>query len=534
MPTPPPTNRPALPEDPTRLGAVELAARIRSRALSAEEVVAAHLQRIDAVNQRLNAVVVRRFDEALAEARAADAQLAAGGPIPPLHGVPITIKESFDVAGTPTTGGIPARRDHRAERDSPLVARLRAAGAIVVGKTNVAQLLFFVESSNTLYGRTSNPWDLTRTAGGSSGGEAAIIAAGGSPLGLGSDIGGSVRIPAHFCGISAIKPTAHRLPPLGSINFEIGPQEAVVDSAGLLARRVEDLALALSVVAAPGLEAHDPALPPVPLADPSTVEPRRLRVGFFVDDGYHAATPALARAVREAADALSARGATLVEWRPPDGPEAVRLFAGLLGADGTTRLRQLTDGSAVDPNIRMLTLLGPRRPAVRRFVARLLESLGQRRMGVGARSWGRVGVAEYWRLLEERRAFRARFFAALDEARLDALLCPPMPGAAFPHGFNNRIGISNHYCLIANLLGLPAGVVAATRVRPGEEVAPPANRPRDVGQRALDEAERGSAGLPVGVQVMARHYQDHLVLALMAELESHFRTLPDHPTAPQL
>jgi fatty acid amide hydrolase len=534
MPTPAvPEATTALDEDPTRLGAVELAARIRSGALRAEAVMAAHLQRIEAVDGRLNAVVVRRFDEARAEARAADAQRDAGGPLPPLHGVPITIKESFDVAGTPTTGGIVGRRDHRAAEDSPLVARLRAAGAIVVGKTNLAQLLFFVESSNPLYGRVSNPWDLTRTAGGSSGGEAAIIAAGGSPLGLGSDIGGSVRIPAHFCGISSLKPTAHRLPPLGSINSLIGPQEAVVDSAGLLGRRVEDLALALSIVAAPGLQAYDPSLPPVPLGDPSAVEPRGLRVGFFADDGFHAATPALGRAVREAADALAARGATVVEWRLPDAHEAVRLYAGLLGADGTARLQQLTDGTAVDPNIRMLTLLGPRRPLVRRMVAGILASFGQRRMSVGARSWGRFNVEEYWRLLEERRGWRAKFFTALDEARLDALLCPPMPGAAFPHGFNNRIGISNHYCLVANLLGLPAGVVAATRVRPGEE-ATPVTKTRDVGLRALGEAERGSAGLPVGVQVLARPFQDHVVLALMALLETHFRAQPDYPQAPPL
>ncbi len=513
--------------DPTTLGAAELAARIAAGALSSEAAVEAHLRRIEAVNPRLNAVVVLRAAEARAEARAADQLQASGRPLGPLHGVPITIKESFDVAGTATTAGLTTRRDHRANSDGPLVARLRAAGAIVLGKTNVAQLLFFVESSNPLYGRASNPWDPTRTTGGSSGGEAAIIAAGGSPLGLGSDIGGSVRIPAHFCGVSAIKPTAGRLPPLGSIGMAISRQEAVVDSAGLIARRVEDLRLALSIVAAPGL---DPSLPPVPLGDPAAVELRALRVGWYDDDGYSAAAPSLRRAVKEAASALTARGVTMVPWRFPDVSEAIRLFSGLLGADGLAGMRRLLRGGRTDPNIRMLTAVAPRLAPVRRLFSSLLRAGGHERLAVGARSFGRVSVDGYWRLLEERSVYRARFFAALDEARLDALLCPPMPGPAFPHAHNNRIGLSNHYCLPFNVLGLPAGVVPATRVRAGEESDRADSRDRGV--RALGRAESGTAGLPVGVQLAARLWRDDVVLALMSALESHFSAQPDHPGRP--
>jgi fatty acid amide hydrolase len=512
-------------EDLTRLGALELAARIRSGEVSAAAAVEAHIRRIEAVNGRLNAVVVRRYDEAQKEARAADSRGVSG----PLGGVPITIKESFDVAGTPTTGGLTTRRHHRAAADSPLVARLKNAGAIVVAKTNVAQLLYFVESSNPLYGRVNNPWDETRTPGGSSGGEGAIIAAGGSPLGLGSDIGGSVRIPAHFCGISALKPTAGRMPPLGSINAQISPQEGVPDSAGLLARRVEDLSLAFSLLAA-GLDSVDPSLPPVPLGEPAGVSLRGLRVGWYCDDGYVAAAPALRRAVAEAAAALRSRGVELIEWRPPELEEAVRLYAGLMGADGLASLRRLLRGGEVDLNIRVLLAIAARRSPVRQIAAAVGDALGQPRIGASARGFGRIGTDQYFRLLEDRRAYRARFFAALDG--VDVLICPPMAGAAFPHGMNSRLGLANHYCMLFNLLGLPAGVVAATRVRPGEESDRPASR--ELSLRTQAAAERGSAGLPVGVQVAARPYREDLVLAVMAALEQHFRAQPDHPSAPPL
>ncbi len=205
-------------------------------------------------------MVVSLFDRALDEADAADAARSRGEPLGPLHGVPVTIKEQFLVADTPTTVGLPSRASHRAAGDGPLVRRLRQAGAIVLGKTNVSQMLIYHESDNPVYGRTNNPWDPERTPGGSSGGEAAIVAAGGSPLGLGGDFGGSIRVPAHFSGVHGLRPTAGRLTVLdtpGGI-FPAG-QEAIIPQPGPMARTVEDLALAMQVLAAPGPGATDPA-----------------------------------------------------------------------------------------------------------------------------------------------------------------------------------------------------------------------------------------------------------------------------------
>ncbi len=229
------------------LSASALAAAIARGEVSAVEAVEASIARIEAVNGKLNAVVVKRYDAARAEARAADERRARGEALGPLHGVPITVKECFDLVGTPATYGLPSRAQTLATEDDPYIQRLRAAGAIIVGKTNVPQLLLYIESDNPLYGRTNNPWNLERTPGGSSGGQAAIIAAGGSPLGLGSDIGGSIRVPSAFCGVVGMKPTAGRIPDLISFGVPLG-QRAIVSQVGPLARTVDDVALALAIL----------------------------------------------------------------------------------------------------------------------------------------------------------------------------------------------------------------------------------------------------------------------------------------------
>ncbi len=190
----------------TSLSATELATMIACGDLSSVEAVEAHIERIERVNPGLNAVVVKRYDAARAEARQADERRANGEVLGPLHGVPITIKESLDLIDTPSTFGLQSRGSILARQDDLYVARMRKAGAIILGKTNVAQLLYYIESDNPVYGRTNNPWNLDRSPGGSSGGQAAIIAAGGSPMGLGTDIGGSIRVPATFCGIAGLKP----------------------------------------------------------------------------------------------------------------------------------------------------------------------------------------------------------------------------------------------------------------------------------------------------------------------------------------
>src|SRR4051794_1879264 len=255
-------------EELWRRGAVELAGMIAEGSVSAREVVDAHLERIEAVNPHLNAITVVLAEEARAAADAADSNPESLGP---LHGVPFTVKENIDVAGTATTSGIPALAEAIAPIDAPQVERMRAAGAIPIGRTNLPDFGLRIHTDSSLRGLTRNPWDPGVTAGGSSGGEASALASGMSPLGLGNDVGGSLRNPAHCCGIASIKPTAGRVPHATVIPPEDwGPAMQAMCVEGVMARHVEDVRLGLRLVN--GADPRDPQSVPVPLDQPAVAK----------------------------------------------------------------------------------------------------------------------------------------------------------------------------------------------------------------------------------------------------------------------
>ena len=297
-PSPPSSQTTASLSKPTELiylSATTLAQAIRKKKVSSEEVVNAYLQRIEPVNPKLNAIVQLTADTALAQARAADAALAKGEVKGPLHGVPMTIKDLFETAGVICAAGTKGRATFVPTQDATAVARLRAAGAVLLGKTNVSELGLAPETDNLVYKWTDNPYDRSRTPGGSSGGEAAIIAAGGSPLGLGSDAGGSIRLPCHFCGIAGIKPTTGRVPRTG----HVPPPGGALDTlwqVGPMARFVEDLSLTLPLIA--GVDGRDPGIIPMPLGNPEVVKLKSLRVAFYTDNGILSPTPETAAAVQ--------------------------------------------------------------------------------------------------------------------------------------------------------------------------------------------------------------------------------------------
>lgn len=515
----------------TQLSATELAARIARGEISALDAVEAAIARIEQVNTALNAVVVKRYDAARAEARAADERRARGEPLPPLHGVPITVKECLDVAGTPSTFGIPALAQNIPASDVVYVERMRRAGAIIVGKTNDAQALLYHESDNPVYGRTSNPWNLARSSGGSSGGEAAIIAAGGSPLGIGTDIGGSVRVPAAATGIAAFKSTSGRLPDLGRYSIPLG-QRAVVSQIGALARTTDDLVLAIEVLnggRAPDVE------PPMPLGDASAVDVSALRVAYYTDDGTLDVAPAVRRAVIEAAGMLAGRGAQVLEWRPPDVSHAVDLFYGLLSSDGGATLGTLFRGSQKDPRIAQLLTLASAPTPMLTSIRGVLRATGQRHTLAVARNFGQRRTVDYWRLTEAQMAYQERFAHALDSddgGPFDVIVCPAYALPAIPHGATKDLLTAGGYDVLYNVLGYPAGVVPVTRVSAQEEST--RKRSGDRVERAARAAEQGSAGLPIGVQVVARPWREHVALAAMRAIEEDARKRDDFPTNPPL
>ena len=295
----------------TDLSAVELAAAIRDGELSSVEVVEAYAGRIEAEDGAINAVVVRCFDEALEEAREADRRVASGDATGPLHGVPVTIKEAIAVAGLPWTNGSRLSADVVADRDAASVRRLRSAGAIVIGKTNVPEFCAWFDTDNDVYGRTCNPRDHARTPGGSSGGESAALAARMSPLGLGSDLASSIRQPAAWTGIAGLKPSRALVPMDGHAGFGLPPSWKSSGVIGPMARTVDDLLVALAVLADAPVAVPDEA--------PGTV-------AVYEEDGLQPVAASCRAAVRVAAEALAGAGWPVQEAVPPDLAEIRRCF----------------------------------------------------------------------------------------------------------------------------------------------------------------------------------------------------------------
>ena len=483
-------------------GAVELAGMIAAREVSSREVTNAFVDRIEAVDDQLHAVCWPLFDAACAAAAAADEAQAHGQALGPLHGVPITIKECFHIAGTPSTMGLTALREKMEGTDGALVAKLKAAGAIVLGKTNVPQLMILHETDNPVYGRTNNPRDLDRTPGGSSGGEGAIIAAYGSPLGLGSDLGGSIRIPAHFCGVCGLKPTNHRLTKSGTVENLHG-MEALQFQPGPLARRVEDLDVAMRILASGDDWTTDVQVAPAAYKDAGSVEVGRLRIGVIGDDRYAIPHPAIRRAVGEAATALTSAGASIEEIDPPDVKRGMDLYFGLLGADGAAGFRRLVKGSKVDPRIASILRLGGTSRWLRPGMAAGLRTQGKGQLANLVLAAGPRKTDEYWQLTYHAKQYVTEYLTSLSKRRIDAIICPPHAKPAFAHGDGKPDSlIDASYAFIFNLLGIPCGIVPTTTVLPGE-------------------AEKSQAGLPVGVQVAAGYWREDIVLRVMHVLERH-------------
>lgn len=362
------------------LGAAELARRIASREIRSQEVVASHLARIEEVNPAVNAITATLADEALAAARAADDVIEAGAPLGPLHGVPITVKENLDLAGTATTCGVVALRDNMARTDTQAVARMRSAGAVPIARTNLPDFALRAHTDNDLYGATVNPWNTTLTPGGSSGGDAVALATGMASLGLGNDVAGSVRMPAQCNGVCGLKPSRGRVPWWNAT--DPGPPLFVqlMAACGPIARHVEDLATALAVLSGP--DPRDPWSVPVPATDPAHPDPGRTTVAVVAEPAGGVTHPVVAAAVRTAAAALSDAGYRVEEVEPPPVADAFEIWSRLVWT-------QLDTAWPI-----MRTLVSP---GERKFVEHCLAAWPPLDRHQSADAWvGRLKSAQAW------------------------------------------------------------------------------------------------------------------------------------------
>jgi amidase len=453
-----------------QLSATELAQRIARRELSSAEVVDAHLARIDAVNPALNAVVRVLADEARAAAVVADRRLAAGETVGPLHGVPFTVKENIDMAGLPTTWGVPALAKAVVPADAPVVERMRAAGAIPIARTNLPDMALRVHTDSSLHGLTRNPWHPGRTAGGSSGGEAAALATGMSPIGLGNDIGGSLRNPANACGIASIRPSAGRVPDAGFVPAEdrlLAVQ--LMNVQGPMARRVADVRLGLQVLM--GAHPRDPWSIDAPFEGPILARP--IRVAALPEPPGGGTDPKVAAAVRRAAQALVDAGYVVEETCPLRYDDAIGCWRRLIMGDF---------GS-------VLALLSPM------MGADAMAFLNNFNQGIPP-----LADAAAWSQLMAERDGIARAWSTFMADR-PLLLSPTWTQLPFEHGFDSATPAGSaatkelmRPVVPANLLGLPSACVPAGR----------------------DE----ETGLPIGVLITGRRQREDLCLEAAEAIEA--------------
>jgi len=474
--------------------AVSIAEGVVAGTLRPTMVFAEHVSRHGDTHAAVNALVQPRHAEARVEAEHLESRLQAGDSVGPLAGVPVSAKECFGVTGLVTSLGIAARRQAVDVADAPIVARLRAAGAIIVGKSNVPQAMYLHETDNPVWGRTNHPFDASRGPGGSSGGDAALVAAGVVPLAVGTDLAGSIRQPAHACGISGFLPRWALVGDGGA--FDTLPHLTVVrPRAGFLAREVDDLTRALEVAAA-GSTIERTGVD----ADAPTGDGRRggLRIAWWDDAGPLGPSPAVRRAVYEAVRRLAQCGVETVRLDASPATEAAWLHLALLSADGGGDIRRLFAGTRPIPPVARLLRLAGLPMWLRPPLAGLSKAMGGGIEAAALRATGPRHGEALASLSRQRAAFATRFASLM--CPYDALVCPVSAVPALPHGTASRLLIAAAPCLLANLLDLPAGTVPVTRVRADEEFGRLSSRDRVVQAAAL--ADRGSRDLPVGVQVV--------------------------------
>jgi amidase len=460
------------------LSASEILSMVREGSLSVQKLVSDLLERIDEVNSKINGLVHFDREEIISQAKRADGTLSSGKDVGPLHGLPITIKDNIETAGLVTTGGIKGRERYVPSFDASVVQRLKPAGAIIVGKTNCPAFCAGFETENDIYGRTNNPYNLTKRVGSSSGGEAALVAAGGSYIGIGSDTGGSIKWPASFCGVCGLIPTFGRVPRTGTIPPYLGFLETT--QIGPLARTVEDLVLILPVIMGP--DNWDSKCVPMPFHDPNEFRVKDMKIAYYTENGFVEPEREVQRTLYQAADVLAKVGFEMEEKYPPATTEFLSLSKGL---NGFTK--------DVDPDT--MPSIHEQEESVELYPSSVLDladdwlQRSQRAQGTKA-----MLAVEFFFWGIKLDAYRSKILSFLES--YDAIVCPVSGRTAFDHGESNEENFNPldllSYTHPYSFVGLPA-----VTLRCGTS----------------------SDGPPIGVQIITQHAKEGLALKLALQLE---------------
>uniref|UniRef100_A0A4W6DIU0 Fatty-acid amide hydrolase 1 n=1 Tax=Lates calcarifer TaxID=8187 RepID=A0A4W6DIU0_LATCA len=475
----------------------ELTKKLQEGKLSPEDVFYSYVEKTLDVNKKLNCCtgfLLESFDQLKTVDSNKDGLL---------YGVPVSIKENYSYKNHDVSCGVIVNLDQPAQEDSVLIEVLKRQGAIPFVRTNLPQALLNYDCSNPIYGQTVNPHNLQKTSGGSSGGEGALIGGGGSVLGLGSDIGGSIRIPASFCGICGFKPTAGRLSTQGLRPIYRG-QKSVLSSPGPMARDVDSLALCMQALLCDHMFSLDPTVPPIPFNVQTYQSSKPLRIGYLENDGFMQPSPSMARGVREVKALLEQAGHTLVPYNPLKIDYAIiDLTIRGIFADGANTLLQKLEGSPLDPCLREQVFPYYFPTWLKKTLSFLLKPL--------------VNVWKQHAAVED---YIHETIAHWRRCNIDVLLCPVI-GPAYNFLYCGKVTTVLSYTILYNLLNFPAGVVPVSTVTAvdEEELKHYKGIYRDHWDKLFKQAVSGGEGLPVAVQCVALPWQDELCLRFMKEVE---------------
>ncbi|GAB0193126.1 vitamin D3 hydroxylase-associated protein [Grus japonensis] len=467
---------------------VELAEKLKEGSLSPESVLYSYMGKALEVTQEVNCVVdfIHGCEDQLQKLKK---QKEKGL----LYGIPISIKDHINCKGHVSSAGMVKFLGQVKEEDSVIVQVLKSQGAVPFVKTNIPQTMINYDCSNLIFGQTLNPLNHQKSPGGSSGGEGALIAGGGSILGIGSDVGGSIRLPSSFCGLCGLKPTGNRISKLGVVSPIIG-MKSVTGTLGPMARDVDSLALCMKALLCEEMFRLDPTVPPLPFDEEVYTSSKPLRIGYYEGDGYFQPSPSMKRAIQQTRKLLQDAGHTLVPFAPPKIDYVVdELFTRGIFSDGAAHLVDCFKGDIVDPNLKSQFNTYRLPTLVKRILAIILKPI----------------------------VYCTEFIAKWRKLRLDVILCPVL-GPAFNHGYAGKLFAATSYTNLYNVLNFPAGVVPVSTVTRADEEELKHYRGHygDPWDKRLKEAVEGAVGLPVAVQCVALPWQEELCLRFMKEVET--------------
>lgn len=506
------------------LTANELAKAIRSREITSTEAVSTYILRAYTLGREYSLTAEENFASALAQAQRCDDLLSKGTVLGVLHGVPISVKDHISQLGCTSSAGVAWRLDYPDTETAVLLELLEKEGAILFVRSNVSQAIMWIETSNQTYGKALNPWNHLRTTGGSSGGEGGLIACRASPLGIGSDIGGSLRTPCAFCGVYGFRPTPQRICFKGlktafKHNFE--PLDCIIsESLGPMGRCVDDLVLVMQIWWSNKLFNIDKSIPPL-VFDQKIFENSngRLKIGYFFDLPYFDAAPCIKKTIRQCVAALGEHH-EIVEFQVPHSKEIIQLFMQAANANGSNDLLEALQGETVEPyyNLQVLTCA---HPLLTSFALKLLKLAGNSRTAEFLSAKPNISPAEYIEVFQRIQDLTEILTAHWTSQSIDAIICPVFGLVAPNHNTTVELLPALSYSCIWNAVGYPTGIVPVKLVSAGEDIY--YDKYNDITTKAAKKCMQGSEGLPIALQIVALPYKDELLLGVMKLVENIFQ-----------